>query len=308
MTWLGLDIGGANLKAANATGWARSRFFPLWREPQRLAIAIQELVNDAPDFDGLAVTMTGELCDCFRTKTEGVHHILAAVEAVASRRKVAVFLVDGRFVTVAEAKELPRLAAASNWRALAEVACHIMEGKSGLLIDVGSTTTDIIPIVEGRVAAKGWTDSERLVLGELVYSGVGRTPVCALVDALPWRGGTCPVAAEVFATTADAYVLLGEVPEDPSASWTADGRPLTLECARQRLARQLCEDADEVLPEDFCRMAMAVREAQERRLSAAVAAVRSVHRRAGAGSRGKRSWGIRGPEISHGSVSGLPNH
>ena len=76
MTWLGLDIGGANLKAANATGWARFRFFPLWREPQHLSAAIEELVNNAPDFDALAVTMTGELCDCFETKRDGVNAIL----------------------------------------------------------------------------------------------------------------------------------------------------------------------------------------------------------------------------------------
>ena len=79
MSWLGLDIGGANLKAANAAGWAQSIPFALWRDPAGLAAALAELIAQAPAADRLAVTMTGELCDCFRTKAEGVRHILAAV-------------------------------------------------------------------------------------------------------------------------------------------------------------------------------------------------------------------------------------
>ena len=76
MSWLGLDIGGANLKAADGRGWARSVPFALWRDPQGLAEALATLVESAPTAERLAVTMTGELCDCFRSKAEGVRHIL----------------------------------------------------------------------------------------------------------------------------------------------------------------------------------------------------------------------------------------
>jgi probable H4MPT-linked C1 transfer pathway protein len=275
MKWLGLDIGGANLKAADSSGWAQSRYFPLWRDPEGLSEAILALVSEAPPSDAWAVTMTGELCDCFRTKADGVRHILAAVQTVAAERAVSVFLVDGRFVSAEQACENPKLAAASNWRALAEFACRYVGDGAGLLIDVGSTTTDIIPIVGGRVAAMGQTDFERLRSRELVYTGVGRTPVCALLEAVPWRSTSCPLAAEFFSTTADAYVILGLISEDPHASWTADGRPLTQECARQRLARQVCEDAGELQPEDFTAIARAVQEAQERQLSAGIATVKA---------------------------------
>ena len=267
MSTLGLDIGGANLKAASDGGWSRSAPFALWRDPQGLAGALVELIGRAPAFDRLAVTMTGELCDCFRTKAEGVRHILKAVGEVAGRADVLVYLTDGRFVSPLEASGLPTLAAASNWHALAQFACRYMDGGAGLLVDVGSTTTDIIPLVDGRVAARGRTDAERLLARELLYGGVGRTPVCAIVRELPWRGELCPMSAEVFATTADAHVLLGEIEEDHDANWTADGRPLTIECARQRLARQICADADDFTIADFDHAARAVRDAQHNELA-----------------------------------------
>ncbi len=262
MSWLGLDIGGANLKAADGRGWARSVPFPLWRNPAGLAAALLALVDSAPASERLAVTMTGELCDCFQSKVEGVQHILAAVEQIARGREVQVYLVDGRLVSIAEARESPHLAAASNWHALARFACRFLPACAGLLIDVGSTTTDVIPLVDGGVAARGRNDTERLLFHELLYRGVGRTPICAVVGALPWRGESCPVAAEVFATTADAYVLAGDLEEDPLADWTADGRPLTKEFARKRLARQLCADVADLSVSDFERIANTVRDVQ----------------------------------------------
>ena len=44
-----------------------------------------------------------------------------------------------------------------------------------LFVDMGSTTTDIIPIEDGAVANEGYTDAERLLTGELVYTGFTRT-------------------------------------------------------------------------------------------------------------------------------------
>ncbi len=262
MTWLGLDIGGANLKAADGLGWARSVPFPLWREPSGLADALARLIEAAPAWQSLAVTMTGELCDCFRTKAEGVRHILAAVEQAAGGRKVFVYLVDGRLVAVERARETPRLAAASNWHALASFACRFIDGDAGLLVDVGSTTTDVVPLVDGTPRPAGLSDTDRLLAGELVYTGVGRTPVCAITRHLPWRGRECPVAAELFATAGDAYLILGELPEQTASDWTADGRPLTKEFARERLARMICADTTTFGDADAFQAAAAVRDAQ----------------------------------------------
>jgi probable H4MPT-linked C1 transfer pathway protein len=270
MTWLGLDIGGANLKAADDRGWTRSVPFPLWREPDLLAQALGRLIADAPDIDRLAVTMTGELCDCYRTKAEGVSHILTAVEEAAAGRQVTVYLVDGRLVPPDEARREPHLAAASNWHVLARFACQFVESQAALLIDVGSTTTDIIPLVDRKAQARGLNDTERLAAGELAYSGIGRTPVCAVVEWLPWRGKQCPVAAELFATTGDAYVLLGDVVEQADNTSTADGRPRTREFALERLARMICADSSTFTAADGRLAAEHVRRTQITQITNAV--------------------------------------
>jgi (4-(4-[2-(gamma-L-glutamylamino)ethyl]phenoxymethyl)furan-2-yl)methanamine synthase len=270
MSWLGLDIGGANLKAADGHGWACSTPFALWREPEKLAVELAGLLRSAPDASRLAVTMTGELCDCYRSKAEGVRSILAALREEALGREVCVFLTDGRFVPLDEAGKCPQLTAASNWRALAEFACRYMEAQPGLLIDIGSTTTDVVPLVKGRPQPRGLNDTERLLAGELVYTGISRTPICAVTRSLPWRGRQCAVAAEFFATTADAYVLLGDLPEQRQASCTADGRPLTLEYARERLARMICADADLFSIDDARRGAEFIRDTQIIQLQAAL--------------------------------------
>ena len=103
----------------------------------------------------------------------------------------------------------PLSVAAANWHALAQFACRYLAGEGGLLVDVGSTTTDMVPLLRGGPAPHGLTDPERLLSGELVYTGVVRSPICGLATALPWRGQLCPTAQEVFATTCDAYVTLG---------------------------------------------------------------------------------------------------
>jgi hypothetical protein len=281
MTWIGLDIGGANLKVADGHGYAHSEPFPLWRQPDRLPDALKKLLASAAtelrvesDHLQLAVTMTGELADCFLTKAEGVRAIVRAAEQAAAGRSMQVYLTDGRFVPAADALGETLLAAASNWHALARFACPYCRGEHGLLIDIGSTTCDIIPL--GKIStdflpvAMGRTDPERLVAGELVYTGVQRSGVHGVVRELPWRGAMCPVAQEHFATTADAYVLLEEISEEAGNRDTADGRPRTKEFAQARLARTLCADTTLFSQADALRAARVVRDAQLDQLEEAV--------------------------------------
>lgn len=243
MTWLGIDIGGANLKAADAHCFAASRSFPLWKRPDDLAAALIDLIAESPACDSLAITMTGELADCFVTKAEGVNTILSAVELAAAGRQVLVYLCDGRWVEVGTARAEALLAGASNWHALAAFAGRYLGlGELGLLVDIGSTTCDLIPLGPTGPVAMGMTDPERLAAGELVYTGIERSPVCAVVFELPWRGAPCSVAQEFFAQTQDAYVLLDELEEDIQNCDTADGRPLTKKNAHARLARSICAD------------------------------------------------------------------
>jgi probable H4MPT-linked C1 transfer pathway protein len=240
--WLALDIGGANVKAADGLGFAASRHFPLWSKPELLAQELRAMIAEAPASDHLAVTMTGELADCFETKVAGVQFILQAVEEASDRRHTRVYLTNGKLVSPVVARRQPLLAAASNWRALAEFVARFVPEETAILIDVGSTTTDVIPLVAGQAAAAGATDTQRLLSGELVYAGVGRTPVCSLLEAAPFRNMSCPIARELFATTRDVYLILGNLPEDEDDRNTADHRPATKGAARIRLARLICAD------------------------------------------------------------------
>ncbi len=235
---IGLDIGGANLKAATPGGRALTRPFELWKHPDRVANALAQLALAIPTNGPVAVTTTGELCDCFETKRDGVRHILAAVEAVFGAERVRVWSTDGRFMRLEDARNSPLLVAAANWHALATFVGRWVAAGPALLIDIGSTTTDIIPIIDGRPAAQGRTDMERMATRELVYTGVQRTPVCALLGS--------NVAAELFATTLDVYLMLGMTAEDPTDRGTADGRPATIRHAHARLARMLGGDGESV--------------------------------------------------------------
>jgi probable H4MPT-linked C1 transfer pathway protein len=271
--WLALDVGGANLKAADGLGFGQSHYFPLWREPQNLTHALRELLSASPPAERLAVTMTGELADCFATKAEGVEAILSAVVSAAAGLDVQVYLTDGRWATVDQAREQPLRAAASNWHALARFACRYLSGGSGLLIDIGSTTCDIIPLVGGMPAATGKADTERLLHGELVYTGVERSPVCAVVAAVPYQGRQCPTAHELFATTWDAYLTLGDLPEEPESTHTADGRPAAKAAARDRLARSICADRTIFSEQDAIAAATAVARAQAAKIAIAAQGV-----------------------------------
>jgi probable H4MPT-linked C1 transfer pathway protein len=239
---LGVDIGGANLKAAHVSGAACLQPFALWKNPQGLPEALRALLAKLPDADTLAVTMTGDLCDCFETRRQGVQHILDAAVAVAGPRRLRVWQNDGRLTDVATARAAPFHTAAANWLAVASYAGRWAPSGSALLIDIGSTTTDLVPLADGRPVPRGRTDVERLRSHELVYLGVRRTPVCAVLGT----GG----AAELFATTLDVFLVLKNILEDKTDLETADGRPATRAAAHARLARMLCADAETCTPDE----------------------------------------------------------
>lgn len=268
--FLALDVGGANVKVADGRGYANSYPFPLWKEPHGLTQLIRTAISEAPPCDHLVVTMTGELADCFTTKAEGVKFILKSVAAGSDNRHTRVYRVDGKLVSPQVAANDPLLVAAANWHALASFACRYVGQMPALLIDVGSTTCDVIPLVNGRPAAAGKTDTERLISGELVYTGVERSPVCAVTKRVAYRDQICPLVQEVFATTRDVYLILERLPEDAATTDTADHRPATKAAARRRLARMIAADQESFNHRDALALAAVVAKAQAKRLRLAV--------------------------------------
>lgn len=267
MKTLGVDIGGANLKAADSDGRSIIRPFAVWKAPQRLASELEALFAPLLPADVIAVTMTAELADCFQTKSEGIDRILFAVESAAKQCPVVVWQTGAEFVTPQVAREIPLLVAAANWHALATWVARIAAKETAILFDIGSTTADIIPLVNGIPVPRGLTDCQRLQAGELVYSGVRRTPVCAIAHSIPYRDGYCPLAAEIFATSLDIYLLLGDIPENSADYETANGGAATRAAAHDRLARCLCCDRTEFSAEDAETMARFLADVQRQRLT-----------------------------------------
>jgi probable H4MPT-linked C1 transfer pathway protein len=282
-TFLGWDVGGANIKMARIDA-DRSRkpviverAFPLWREFGRLASVLADLAVSAGPAPVMAVTMTAELADCFATKREGVGFVIRAFETAFPSSALFIYGVDGRFRTTEQVRHRPHDVAAANWMATATLVARTT--RHALLIDVGSTTTDIIPIAGGRVVAAGFTDPARLRLGELVYTGCLRTPVCAIVRSVPLHDGRCRVAAEHFAIAADVYRWLGPIAEADYTCDTPDGRGRSEADAGTRLARMVCADREMLAAADVTAIADHVARTQTRQIAHGI---RQVMRRLGA--------------------------
>ncbi|HEU4954999.1 MAG TPA: hydantoinase/oxoprolinase family protein [Gemmatimonadales bacterium] len=266
---VGWDIGGANTKAARVglgeegprVTSALSEPLAMERDSALLVPTLRRLAAGLGETTAAhAVTMTAELSQAFRTKREGVGFVLDALADAFPGQTMRVYTVEGRFVDPAEARERPLDVAASNWAATARFVGR--ELPDALLVDIGTTSTDIIPITGGEPATVGRTDPGRLLSGELVYTGALRTPVEAVARTVPLWGGHCPLAAERFAVMGDVYLWVGALDSADYSVTPPDGRPATREFAGERLARAVCADAEMLDEAAVGTIARALAEAQ----------------------------------------------
>ncbi len=263
---MGLDVGGAHLKAVSATGAGRVSQVvqapcPLWKGLEQLHAAIDRVHEQFNcSHCMLAVTMTGELVDHFGDRKEGIVRIAEALLHRFEDNEIVYFAGSKGWVHRSELGELYAQVASANW--LASGSFIATQLKDALLIDIGSTTTDVIGIREHRVVNEGYSDPERLHARELVYCGVARTPVFALCSAAPVEGRLIPLMNEYFANAADVYRLTGELPSHADTSPTLDGRGRGQDSSAIRLARMFGYDAA-TKPQDTWRaVAVYVREQQ----------------------------------------------
>lgn len=245
---MGWDVGGAHLKAsvldpAGRLTAVRQEPCSLWRGMSHLHGAMQAILGTSARTvrTAHAVTMSGEMADVFGNRDEGVRALVDAMTQHLGNRHVGYYASGGGWMPASAAKQQPKKAASANWSASATLLARDLD--TALLVDMGSTTTDIVPIAGGRVLAQSWQDAERLASGELVYTGVARTPVMALARLAPVDGLKIPLIPELFATTADVYRVLGWLPEEADQHPTADDAAKTKDASRQRLARMVGRDA-----------------------------------------------------------------
>ncbi len=280
---IGWDIGGAHLKAARLSGGRITHALqvpcPLWQGMDHLERAFGEILQSFPAAGHHAVTMTGELADLFRSRADGVKRIAHCARA-ALAGDIAVY-TTGRsgFVPPTRVARHVEDIAAANWHATASICAR--RWRNGLLVDIGSTTTDVIAFANGQVSALGYDDTVRLQSGELVYTGVVRTPVMAMARTADYLGASIPLMAEHFATAADVYRLTGELAKAADQSASADGRGKTLAASAARLARMIGRNGGDSGMDTWRALAASIRASQ---IGAIAQAVERVAKRARLGS------------------------
>jgi probable H4MPT-linked C1 transfer pathway protein len=271
MSILAVDIGGANLKFADAQGHAWAEPFALWQQPEVLASQLMEHWPAQPPAVVLA-TMTGELCDCFTDRAEGVRFILDHLEAAAEGSDLWLWSMTDGFINPKTARQQPMTVAAGNWHALGQWLAPMFSTGLSLLIDIGSTTTDLLRLRDGVVSTNSQSDTDRLQSGELVYLGAGRTPLMAVASQVALDRPT-GVMAEHFATMADALILTADEPEPSDDSNTPDGRSCNASDAARRILRMIGSDLNTHDQQAAVRLAHQFRDAAIDRLRQAISAV-----------------------------------
>lgn len=281
---IGWDVGGAHLKACLMRGGrvhdVAQWLCPLWQGLPQLDAALAQAAERWPELRQAthAVTMTGEMVDCFAHREDGVRriaaHLLAWLDA-----PVAFFAGDRGWVGGSEVAAHWEHIASANWLATARHVARWATGHhgAGVLVDVGSTTTDLIAFRGGRVLSSSRSDAQRLACGELVYHGVVRTPLCALAPRIALQGTVFNVMNEFFATTADVYRLSGELDPAHDLHPSADGAPKDRAGSQQRLARMVGLDARDATAEEWRAFAQAWRAAQVAEIAGQLQRVCSAH-------------------------------
>ena len=239
---IGWDIGGAHVKAVvlSAEGEVLRVLqvpCPLWKGIKQLHLALQPLLSDLVVGQYRhALTMTGELVDCFSSREQGVQAILQAMQAMLGAAELWIYAGRYGFLSMVAVRSEHYLAIASvNWLASVELAAQ--HYRTALFVDIGSTTTDILVIAEHAPQVLGYTDYERLVSGELLYTGVVRTSVMAIAQQAEFDGRQMGLMAEHFATMADVYRLSGDLQPAHDQAETADGAEKTAVASARRLSR-----------------------------------------------------------------------
>lgn len=274
---IGWDVGGAHLKAARAEDGHIVDVVqlpcPLWQGLPKLSEALHLALPRLGAADRHAVTTTGELADLFADRAEGVATIAATLAEILAPSPVQFYAGSVGFRPAAEAPAHVAAIASANWHASAALLGRVLE--DALLVDMGSTTTDVVPVARGRVAAAGNTDAERLACGELVYTGLTRSFVMALAPRAPFAGTWTTLANEYFASSADIYRVVDELPDCADQMPAADGREKTAAASRARLARMVGRDVSEAGPTAWRHLAAWFAEQQLRSIADAAAVVLS---------------------------------
>jgi (4-(4-[2-(gamma-L-glutamylamino)ethyl]phenoxymethyl)furan-2-yl)methanamine synthase len=277
--FIGWDIGGAHLKVASVNDVGKIEFIeqlasPLWQGIKQLEELIPETIERLPNGSrSHAFTITAELVDIFNDREEGMNSLINVCQKKLGN-DINLYAADSGLLGLDNARDNINQIASANWHASAAYTASLIE--SGIFVDVGSTTTDIIPFSHNKLNNRGFDDQSRLRLDELVYTGVIRTSLMSLTNKAPFNGEWQNIAAENFATTADVYRILNQLVESDDLMEAADGKLKDMEGSVRRLARMLGTDSiASVEPQRWYKLAEYFEETQLQLLTNAVLRVLS---------------------------------
>jgi hypothetical protein len=226
----------------------------LWKDFRKLGSLLLDIKRRFGKGE-TGIAMTGELSDFFPSKREGVRMIAEVVSSVFP--DALYFSLDGRFENFERLLRSPLHFSASNWLASARFLSG-ME-KNIIFIDAGSTTIDIIPVPAGLSPS---SDFERLKKGELIFTGVLRTPLPAILKMVRVSGSWILPASEFFSVTGDVYLLLEKISPSEYIGETPDGKGKTRKDVLRRIARTICCDPDELSSAEILSIAEQVKDRQ----------------------------------------------
>lgn len=236
-------------------------YLPMWSNNDDLSRVLVELIENicpVSEINAVGISMTAELVDAYDTKKDGVLDVVEKCEGTFDC-PIAYVGIDG-MLSKEDIEKTPLKAAAANWIATAQIATLISD--NCIFIDTGSTTTDIIPIRDGRECAIGKSDFDRSATGELVYTGTLRTNLASFLDKVELNGKEYRVASELFAQTADVYMVLDLITEEDYVCDTFDGESKSkLDCAK-RIARVVCADLEMLSMDDIVEMSKFIHQKQ----------------------------------------------
>ena len=237
MKIIGWDIGGAHIKAAKIdfnkkTSKTKQIYSPIWKNLNYLKKSIKLIKKKLGKTNYHAITMTAELSDIFPDRKKGVNHVVNLSSKILGEKNIF-FYSKKNFLKKKLAIKKPFELNSMNWHATASFVSNFFP--NCILVDIGSTTSDIIPIKNKEIISKDVSDYQRLKSNELIYLGVLRTPIQAVERKKN-------LINENFANLSDVYRVLNKIPSTFDLLPTLDRKTKNKHDSARRIARIFGKD------------------------------------------------------------------
>lgn len=236
ITHLGIDIGGAHLKVIGIDKNNKVQFVDysncrIWEDIRLLK---EKFVCLSKTFGNesikCGITMSAELCDNFKSRKHGA---LILTEKCKHLKFNNFFYVKSSktFLKEPKFKELISM----NWHSVGRLFEKKVE--NAIIVDFGSTTTDLICIKNKKLVNKFFDDFSRINNFELLYTGFTRTPIFGITNEICIGKNKLKIIPEFFSNTSDVYRILKKLKRKIDIDITADRSQKTIKDSFRRLSR-----------------------------------------------------------------------